>query len=76
MIDAAGLEAMRTTLAADGYALEVSENDGRVAVRISVADPQACEDCLAPEPIMRAILHKSLGVPESSIELTYPNQPR
>ncbi|WP_236789130.1 hypothetical protein [Amycolatopsis sp. GM8] len=72
MIDPNGLEAMRKTLAADGYALDVSVVDGRVDVRISVADPEACEDCLAPEPIMRGILHKSLKVPEQAIDLTYP----
>lgn len=72
MIDQNGLAAMRTTLAADGYALDVSEMDGRVDVRITVADPDACEDCLAPEPIMRGILHKSLKVPEQSIDLSYP----
>lgn len=72
MIDQNGLAAMRTTLAADGYALDVTEEGGRVGVRISVADPEACEDCLAPEPIMRGILHKSLGVPEHAIDLSYP----
>ncbi|AIJ25767.1 MULTISPECIES: ADP-ribosylation factor GTPase-activating family protein [Amycolatopsis] len=72
MIDQTGLAAMRTTLAADGYALDVAEEGGRVAVRISVADPAACADCLAPEPIMRGILHQSLGVPEQVIDLTYP----
>jgi hypothetical protein len=63
---------MRTTLAADGYALDVSEAGGRVDVRISVADPEACEDCLAPEPIMRGILQQTLGVPGQAIDLTYP----
>jgi hypothetical protein len=72
VINQEGLEAMRTTLAADGYALDVREADGRVDVRISVADPQACEDCLAPEPIMRGILQQTLGVPGQSIDLTYP----
>ncbi|SFI99877.1 hypothetical protein SAMN05421835_102454 [Amycolatopsis sacchari] len=72
MIDQNGLKAMRDTLAADGYALDVAERGGRVDVRISVADPDACADCLAPEPVLRGILHKSLGVPEQSIDLTYP----
>ncbi|TNC18851.1 hypothetical protein [Amycolatopsis alkalitolerans] len=72
MIDQNGLEAMRTTLAADGYALDVNEVGDRVEVRITIADPDACEDCLAPEPIMRGILHKSLKVPEQAIDLTYP----
>lgn len=72
MINEEGLAAMRTTLAADGYALDVTEAGDRVAVRISVADPEACEDCLAPEPIMRGILQQTLGVPGQSIDLTYP----
>lgn len=72
MINQEGLEAMRSALAADGYALDVEEAGDRVAVRISVADPEACEDCLAPEPIMRGILQQTLGVPERAIDLTYP----
>jgi hypothetical protein len=72
VINQEGLAAMRSTLAADGYALDVTESGDRVAIRISVADPEACEDCLAPEPILRGILHKSLGVPEQAIDLTYP----
>lgn len=72
MINQEGLEAIRATLAADGYALDVSEAGDRVAVRISVADPNACEDCLAPAEIMRGILQQTLGVPGQSIDLTYP----
>jgi hypothetical protein len=72
VINSEGLEAMRSTLAADGYALDVAEEGDRVAVRISVADPEACEDCLAPAPIMRGILQQTLGVPEGVIDLTYP----
>lgn len=72
MINQDGLEAMRTTLAADGYAMDVSEAGERVSVRITVTDPDACADCLAPEPIMRGILQRTLGVPEQSIDITYP----
>lgn len=72
MINNEGLESVRTMLEADGYLVDVAETDaGRVDVRIS-AGPDACADCLAPEPIMRGILEKSLGVPEQSIDITYP----
>jgi hypothetical protein len=75
MIDEAGLAAMRTTLAADGYGLEVAETGGRVDVRISVVDPAACADCLAPEVVLRGILQQTLGVPAQLIDLTYPGDP-
>ncbi|HEX6470079.1 MAG TPA: hypothetical protein VF069_13360 [Streptosporangiaceae bacterium] len=66
-----GLQAIQASLAADGYTLQVREDDGRVAVRIS-ATPEACEDCLVPKPLMRGILGQALGVAEDSIDLTYP----
>jgi hypothetical protein len=65
------LEALRTSLDADGYLLEVNEEDGRVGVKIS-ATPEACADCLVPEPLMRGIMSQTLGVPEDAIDLTYP----
>jgi hypothetical protein len=66
-----GIEALRSSLDADGYRLDVNETDGRVAVRIS-ATPEACADCLVPEPLMRGIMSQTLGVPEDVIDLTYP----
>lgn len=72
MIDQDGLKAMQDMLATDGYRLDATEQGERVDVRISVADPEACSDCLAPEPVMRGILHKQLKVPEAAIDLTYP----
>jgi hypothetical protein len=42
VINQEGLGAMRTTLVADDYALEVTESGDRVEVRISVADSEAC----------------------------------
>jgi hypothetical protein len=66
-----GIAALRSSLDADGYRLEVTEADGRVDVRIS-ATPEACEDCLVPEPLMRGIMSQTLGVPEDVIDLTYP----
>ncbi|HEX4010777.1 MAG TPA: hypothetical protein VHX62_12235 [Solirubrobacteraceae bacterium] len=71
MFSREGLESMRAALAADGYALDASENGGHVVVTIA-ATPEACEDCLAPPDVMRAILGKSLAVPAAAIELHYP----
>jgi hypothetical protein len=66
-----GLDSMRTTLAADGYTLDADEDGERVVVTIG-ATPQACEDCLAPPDVMRAILGKTLAVPAEAIDLRYP----
>jgi hypothetical protein len=66
-----GLKEMRTMLAADGYGLEAREVGERVVVDI-VATPEACEDCLAPPEVMRAILGKTLAVPADAIDLHYP----
>ncbi len=66
-----GLNDMRATLAADGYELDAREEGERVVVRID-ATPEACEDCLAPPEVMRAILGKTLAVPVEAIDLHYP----
>ena len=59
------------TLAADGYFLEIAEAGDRVRVTIT-AGPGACADCLVPENLMRGILGQALGVPQDTIDLTYP----
>jgi hypothetical protein len=74
MLSREGLESVRATLAADGYALEAREDGDRVVVTIA-ATPEACEDCLAPPDVMRAILVKSLAVAPEAIELRYPYAP-
>jgi hypothetical protein len=66
-----GLKDMQATLAADGYALDAREEGERVVVTIE-ATPEACEDCLAPPDVMRAILGKTLAVPTEAIDLNYP----
>lgn len=71
MFDQAGLQTMRTMLAADGYTVDADEQGERVVVRIG-ATPEACEDCLAPPDVMRAILGKTLAVPAEAIDLHYP----
>ena len=71
MFSEQGLRDMQATLAADGYALAAFEEGEQVVVTIE-ATPEACEDCLAPPDIMRAILGKTLAVPADAIELHYP----
>ena len=71
MIDMERVVALRSTLAADGYLLEIAERGTRVRVTIS-ATPQACADCLVPKDLMRGILEQAIGVPADTIDLTYP----
>jgi hypothetical protein len=73
MVDEAGLQTMRAALEADGYLLHVSEDGERLEARIS-AGPGACEDCLVPKPVLRAMLQQALGVPERAIDLRYPGE--
>lgn len=56
----AALRPMRDTLAADGYGLEWSVDEhNQIGIRVfAVSD--ACEDCLVPEEMMRAIIGGAL----------------
>ena len=74
MIDTERTVALRSSLAADGYHLQVAEAGDRVRVTIT-AGPEACADCLVPENLMRGLLGQALGVPEDTIDLTYPPTP-
>jgi hypothetical protein len=40
-----------------------------------LAGPGARADCLVPENLMRGILGQALGVPDDTIDLTYPSTP-
>ncbi len=71
MIDSERCGVLASTLAADGYRLEVAEAGDRVRVTIT-ATPQACADCLVPKDLMRGILGQALGVDSTAIDLTYP----
>lgn len=73
MVDEQGLATVRAALEADGYRLDVREEGDRLGARVS-ATPDACEDCLVPKRIMRAMLQQALGVPEESIDLLYPGE--
>jgi hypothetical protein len=75
MIDTERAVALRATLAADGYLLDIADQGLRVRVTIT-ATPQACADCLVPEDLMRSILGDTLGIPPDAIDLMYPDQER
>ena len=70
MIDAERTRVLASSLAADGYQMEVAEAGVRVRV---TARPQACADCLVPKDLMRGILGQALGVSPDAIDLTYPS---
>jgi hypothetical protein len=72
MIDTERAGEIAATLAADGYHLQIAEAGDRVRVTITVG-PDACADCLVPENLMRGILGQALGVPQDTIDLTYPD---
>jgi len=74
MVDEAGLQGLRSALEADGYTLAVRELGDRLDARIE-ATADACEDCLVPKPVLRAMLQRALGVPEAAIDLRYPGEP-
>jgi hypothetical protein len=42
-----------------------------VLVQIA-ATPEACADCLAPPPVMQAVLARTLAVPAELIDVRYP----
>jgi hypothetical protein len=71
MFSEQGFRDMQAMLAADGYAMAAFEEGEQVVVTIE-ATPDACEDCLAPPDVMRAILGKTLAVPAEAIDLHYP----
>ncbi len=73
---AEALEPLRTMLAADGYWLQVESTTGDFnEVTLTVeAEPDACEDCLVPVDLFRAIVNQHLtdnGL-EPNITIAYP----
>ncbi|MGH3234469.1 MAG: hypothetical protein ACRDOH_14670 [Streptosporangiaceae bacterium] len=71
-IDAERAGVLASSLATDGYRMEIAEAGDRVRVIIT-ATPQACADCLVPKDMMRGILGQAPGVPRDAIDLTYPS---
>ncbi|UOQ57344.1 hypothetical protein MUN78_00430 [Leucobacter allii] len=67
------LDALRDTLAADGYGLEVEARERGFLVKVSSADG-VCDDCLVPKPLLVSMLQPALGVAADGIELLYPDE--
>ena len=62
------LQQLRDVLTGDGYDLEWALNArNEVAVKV-IAGPDACADCLVPQPIMAAILTDALSVTPYKLE--------
>jgi hypothetical protein len=72
-MDTSRLDEMKSSLAVDGYVLDVRE-DGPTLVVTITADPETCADCLVPKPIMLSMLEPILGVDQSAIRLRYPSE--
>jgi hypothetical protein len=62
------LQQLRDVLTGDGYDLDWALSAGnQVAVKV-VAGPDACADCLVPQPIMAAILTDALSATPYTLE--------
>jgi hypothetical protein len=62
------LQQLRDVLTGDGYDLDWALNaSNEVAVKV-IAGPDACADCLVPQPIMAAILSDALSVTPYRLE--------
>jgi hypothetical protein len=73
---ASGLVGLSSGLKADGYLLDASWHDGRIALDIA-AGPDACADCLVSKQMMVELAVSMLGssgvsVTADDIDLTYP----
>lgn len=68
------LDGLRTTLAVDGYDIDIEPADPGIHVVVT-AQPEACEECLVPMDVFRGIVHSMLekgGLVCDTIEVTYP----
>lgn len=73
-VDQQALEQLRESLAADHYQMDFELLDGEARVRISAAD-DACEDCLVPKGVMRAMIAPALGIDADRVAIAYPGEP-
>jgi len=67
------LEDLQSSLAADGYEMQIEQSGEKARVSISAADG-ICGDCLVPKPLMLGMLESLLDVDPKDIELLYPNE--
>jgi hypothetical protein len=65
------LAGQRAMLAADGFALTLTQDGDTIVATIS-AGPDACRDCLVPKTLMLTYFEKALGPAHPKIRLTYP----
>jgi hypothetical protein len=65
------LAGQRAMLAADGYALTLTQDGNTIVATIS-ARPEACADCLVPRTMMQTYFEKALGPAHPPIRLIYP----
>jgi hypothetical protein len=62
------LQPLRDVLTGDGYDLDWALSPANtVAVKV-IAGPDACADCLVPQPLMAAILSDSLSATPYTLE--------
>ena len=62
------LQQLRDVLTGDGYDLDWALNErNQVSVKV-IAGPDACADCLVPQPIMAAILTDALSATPYKLE--------
>ena len=55
------LQGLRDVLGADGYRLDYAVEGERALLVSVLAGPDACADCLVPEPVMAGILADALS---------------
>ena len=56
------LAGLRSVLQADGYGLEADAvSDAGADLRITVTSPDACAECLVPEPVLRQMISAQLA---------------
>jgi len=67
------LEDLQSSLAEDGYEMQVEQSGDKAKVSISAADG-ICGDCLVPKPLMLGMLQPLLDIDPDDIELLYPNE--
>jgi hypothetical protein len=68
------LAELRAMLKADGYGIEAVGRTGDVLdLKVVVATPEACADCLVPKPLMRDLISSRLQAHALRLgELLYP----
>jgi hypothetical protein len=67
----AALAPLRTTLAADGYGLELASAGSRLVLSVT-AGGNACADCLVPKDMMLRLIRNAVGTLADDIILKYP----